>query len=60
MSQFAQYVEVWQRDERDTEVWHYRHYGPHEVVELVSINVRIAMEEIYRRLNFVETSEEEE
>ena len=58
-SQFAQYVEIWQRDEYDSEVWHYRHYGANEVVELVSIKVRIAMKEIYRELNFVEVLEEE-
>src|SRR5205085_235609 len=36
MSQFAQYVEIWQRDDQDSNSWHYRHYGPGEIVEIKS------------------------
>lgn len=60
VSQFAQYVEVWQRDGRDETIWHYRHSGPNEIVELRSIAVRIEMREIYRGLNFAEPDEEDE
>src|SRR5438477_11504361 len=44
MSQFAQYVEIWQRGDRDNQdiaAWHYRHYGPGEIVEINSIDVQI-------------------
>jgi Uma2 family endonuclease len=58
VNQFAQYIEVWQRDEQDETLWHYRHYSPNEVVELHSIDVRIEIGEIYRGLNFAEPDEE--
>src|SRR5438067_658988 len=41
MSQFAPYVEIWQRDDQDITAWHYRHYGPGEIVEINTINVQI-------------------
>ncbi len=59
VSQFAPYVEVWQRDELDETRWHYRHYGPNEIVELRSIAVQIEMSAIYRGLNFAEPDEED-
>ena len=40
MSQFAPYVEIWQRADQDSAVWHYRHYGPGEMVEINSIDVQ--------------------
>jgi len=57
VSQFAQYVEVWQRDERDSATWHYRHYGSNEVVELHSIATSSEMADIYRGLKFDEAEE---
>src|SRR5947199_8174236 len=41
MSQFASYVEIWQREDQDNTAWHYRHYGPGEIVEINSIDVQI-------------------
>jgi len=60
MSQFAQYVEIWQRDASDSTTWHYRHYGPGEMVEIQSIDVRIAMADIYSGLDFEEAELREE
>ncbi len=64
MSQFAQYVEIWQRDDRDSNTWqrddrdsntwHYRHYGAEEIVEIKSINVQIDIADIYQGLDFQE------
>ncbi len=59
MSQFAQYVEIWQRDDRDSNTWHYRHYGPGEVVEIKSIDVQIGIAGIYQGLDFEEAEPEE-
>jgi Uma2 family endonuclease len=56
VSQFSQYVEVWQRDEQDESLWRYRHYGPGEIVEIRSIQVQIDIDEIYRGLNFAAES----
>lgn len=60
VNQFAQYVEVWQRDEQDGANWHYRHYNPNEVVELRSIDVQLEMNEIYRGLKFDDTLDDDE
>jgi Uma2 family endonuclease len=63
INQFAQYVEIWQRHEADPEnpkVWHYRHYGPDELVELMSLNTHIDMATIYRTIVFDEGKLEEE
>ncbi len=60
VSQFAQYVEVWQRNEHDPDnlkAWLYRHYGPDETITLVSINVQIEVTELYRGLVFAEYDE---
>ena len=54
MSQFAPYVEIWQRDDQDSDSWHYRHYGPEEMVEIKSIDVRIDIADIYQVLDFDE------
>ncbi len=61
ISQFAQYVEVWQRNEDDPtnpKAWHYRHYGPGEAVDLVSLAVQIEVPEVYRGLVFDDEEEE--
>lgn len=60
VSQFARYVELWQRDEQEPETWRYRHYGPGEIVEIRSIGVQMDIAEFYRGLNFVEVEEEED
>jgi Uma2 family endonuclease len=57
VSQFAQYVEVWQRNEQnpaDPKAWQYRHYGPGDTVDLLSLGVRIEVAEFYRGLIFDE------
>ena len=60
MSQFAQYVEIWQRgdrgdrDDQDSAAWHYRHYGPGEIVEINSIDVQIDIADVYQGLDFEE------
>jgi Uma2 family endonuclease len=60
MSQFAQYVEIWQRDDQDTAAWHYRHYGPGEVVEIKSVGVQIDIADVYQGLDFAEEEVEGE
>src|SRR5436309_14441447 len=66
MSQFAQYVEIWQRgdrgdrgdhDDQEVAVWDYRHYGPGEVVEIKSIDVQINIADVYQGLDFAEGEE---
>lgn len=62
VNQYFPYVEVWQRNAEDAEnprAWHYRHYSMDETVELVSLNLQLAMAEIYQDLIF-EGEEEEE
>jgi len=69
MSQFAQYVEIWQRgdrgdrgdrDDQDIAAWHYRHYGPGEIVEINSIDVQIGIADMYQGLDFAEAEPGEE
>ncbi len=52
VNQFAPYVEIWQRDELDTTQWNYHHYSPGETVAFASIQVHVAIEDLYRGLNF--------
>lgn len=63
VNQFLPYVEVWQRNEEhpdNPKAWHCRHYGPGEVVELVSLSIQILVAEIYQDLEFAETEEEDD
>jgi len=60
MSQFAQYVEIWQRDDQDIAAWNYRHYGPGEMVEINSIDVQIDIADMYQGLDFAEAEPREE
>lgn len=60
VSQFAQYVEIWQRDDQNSNTWHYRHYGPGEIVEIKSIDVQIEIADIYQGLDFEEAEPGEE
>jgi len=60
ISQFAQYVEVWQRNEEDPnnpKAWHYRHYGPGDIVHLVSLDLQIEVAAFYRGLVFDDEEE---
>jgi Uma2 family endonuclease len=62
INQFAQYVEIWQRNEQDPQnpkAWLYRHYSPGETIELFSINVRINMTTVYRGIVFDDEEPEE-
>jgi Uma2 family endonuclease len=61
VNQFAPLVEVWQRNEDDPDnvkAWLYRRSGPGDVVELASIDVRVAIEAFYRGLTFDDGEEE--
>lgn len=63
VNQFLPYVEVWRRNEEQPEnpkAWHHRRYNEDEVVELVSLNIQLAMEEIYQGLDFSEEEDEDE
>jgi Uma2 family endonuclease len=63
VSQFAPYVEVWQRNEEhpdNLKAWHYRHYGPEDSVELASLGLQLAMADIYQDLDFDDEEEDEE
>lgn len=59
VSQFAQYIEMWRRDEQDDTQWHYVHYKAGEEVEFASLDVRLSMAEIYRKIDFTEPLVEE-
>lgn len=54
VSQFAQHLEVYRRNTEDASLWSYQIYGPGSTVELISIDVSIAMAEIYRGIDFDE------
>lgn len=63
VSQFAQYVEVWQRHEQEPDnpkAWPYRHYGSGDTIYLASIAVQIEIGEFYRGLEFDEGELEDE
>ncbi|HLG64716.1 MAG TPA: Uma2 family endonuclease [Ktedonosporobacter sp.] len=59
VSQFAPYVEIWRRDEEDEATWRYVHYEAGEEVEFASLDVRLAMQDIYQQVNFDEPLREE-
>jgi Uma2 family endonuclease len=63
VSQFAQYVEVWQRNEQEPDAlntWSYRHYGPGDTIHFASIAVQMAIGEFYQGLEFAEGDFEDE
>lgn len=60
ISQFAIYIEIWQRDEQNIEKWNYRHYSRGEMVQFASIGVQVEIEEIYRGLDLLRAEEEDE
>src|SRR5437660_1534541 len=58
VSQFAPHVEMWTRvDEGET--WTHILYGPGDTIALTSVDVEIAMDEIYQSVNFNEPLPEE-
>jgi Uma2 family endonuclease len=59
ISQFAQHVEVFRRREEDSSEWDSMIYGPGQEVLLASVDVRIPIEEIYRKIDFDEPLPEE-
>ncbi len=52
VSQFAQHVEIYRRDEEDSTTWSYTIYEPESMVELTSVDVQLAMDEMYKGINF--------
>lgn len=51
---------LWQRNEQDPDnpkAWHYRHYGPDDIVRLVSIDLQSGIAEFYRGLVFDDEEE---
>lgn len=63
VNQFSPYVEIWRRNEErpdDPKAWQYRHYSEDETVELASLNIQLAMTEIYQDLNFEQAGESDE
>jgi Uma2 family endonuclease len=54
ISQFAQHVEVFRRNEHDGASWNYTAYGPGEMVALDSLDLAIPIEEIYADIDFSE------
>lgn len=47
VSQASRRIEVYSRDERQSELWHYREYGPGGSVGLPSLGIAIAVDEVY-------------
>lgn len=60
VNQFAQHVEVYTCDDEEGKVWSKREYGPKEIVDLLSIDVQIGMDEIYEGIDFNEPLWEDE
>lgn len=61
VSQFAHYVEVWQRNEHDPnnpKAWLYRHYGYGDTVDLMSSDMHFEVAVLYRGLAFDDEEEE--
>lgn len=59
INQFVQAVEVCRRDEQDDITWHSMFYGPGSNTELKSIDVHLALYEIYQGIDFDEPLVEE-
>ncbi|HEY0753300.1 MAG TPA: Uma2 family endonuclease [Ktedonobacteraceae bacterium] len=63
INQYLPYLKVWQRNTEDPEnprAWLYRHYSAGKAVELATLNMQIAMGEIYQDLEFEEDEEEDD
>jgi Uma2 family endonuclease len=62
VNQYLPLVEVWRRNEEHPEnpnAWLARQYRADETVELASLNLQLAMTEVYQDLNFVEDEEDD-
>ena len=60
INQFIPYVEIWQRDAENVDVWHFRLYREGETVEFASVEMRIPIEELYLDINWpVDEGDEE-
>lgn len=62
VNQYFPHVEVWLRNAEHPEnlhAWSCHHYGPDETVTLSSLNIQLAMEEIYRGLSFEDEEEDD-
>ncbi len=59
ISQFAPHVEIYRRDSENGATWSKVEYGPGQTVDLVSVDVAISMDEIYRNIDFTELAREE-
>ncbi|MEO7022584.1 MAG: hypothetical protein ABI234_20715, partial [Ktedonobacteraceae bacterium] len=60
VNQYLPYIQIWQRDEQNVEMWKHRYYSFGATVEFASINVRVEIEELYQGLNFVLEDDEED
>ncbi len=61
VSQFAQHVELWQRNAHDPDnpqAWYLHQYRPGDLIELACIGIHIPIEEFYRSLVFDDMEEE--
>lgn len=54
INQFAQYVEIYRRDEEDEATWRHAFYEKGSEVELKSVDVHFSIEELYIGINFDE------
>lgn len=54
INQFVQAIEVYRRDEQEETTWHSVFYGPGSDIELKSIDVHLALHEIYQGIDFDE------
>jgi hypothetical protein len=60
INRFIPYVEIWQRDAENVDVWHFRLYREGETVEFASIEMHIPIEELYLDINWpVDEGDEE-
>ncbi|HLG76875.1 MAG TPA: Uma2 family endonuclease [Ktedonobacteraceae bacterium] len=59
ISQFAPHVEIYRRSETDQTTWSYEIFGPGSAVVLKSVDVRLALDELYKSINFDEPLVEE-
>src|SRR5262249_54893386 len=62
VNQYFPLVEVWRRNEEHPDnlaAWHYIRYSASQLVELSSLNLQLAMDDIYQGLNFEEEEDED-
>lgn len=59
VNQFAPHIEIWQRDKEDVARWNVRFYDEGETVYFASLDIHVAIEELYQGVVF-QTGEEDE